>query len=205
MKDKLVYILSVGVAFYIGTKYQYVKKIDNIKVGKLIVEFQDKVKKCEPVKCEPVEKEGFTCGTPVPTEDDEISKVLKPEETEEKEPIQKKEAYEIEEEIEACYNKYIKELEEELIGKWDYVKKMTECKKTELKYQNCFYEEEEYKKNCERKAVRKSDTYFNELLDIVYADTPEEIEEKRIKKEEEREEQKNIIKEALEEVNYENN
>jgi hypothetical protein len=191
LKDATMYILSVGLAFYGGMKLNQLKRLDTVKIGKLIIEFQDKptcpsVPVIKPIKKPAVEP---TFVPEPPAED--FKKVLKLEKEEEDEPILK-DPLMVEQTIESCYDSA-----EKLQGDYYYyAKKISECKYEELIFQNCYYEDNwEELLNCKNNANDQRKLFFKELRNELRE------EENSKEKSEKRENFQNNIREVLEEAN----
>jgi len=149
-KRILVYIMSVGLAFYGGMKLKQLQRLHTVKVGKLIVEFQDN--SCgfkKPTIVKPVVKPTPKPNPPiikVPPKTD-VEKVLEPEKVKEKEPTLEVGSYDEIQKIDKCFEDLRKIDSKE--KQWDHVKKFKECKIMELISENCAYiDEKEEQKKC---------------------------------------------------------
>jgi len=182
-------------------KLTQMKRLHNIKVGKFIIEFRDN-SQCETFKVptikdtKPKKKAEPTVIKQDPKTD--VEKVLEPEKVKEKEPMFKAgDPAETEAKIEKCYRDALVTLN---VSRWDYGKQWAKCKADELTYQNCFYEEGEFRKECDKQVKLDTNIAYREMLDELYADTPEELARRQARKTKKREELKDTLKEAFEEV-----
>ena len=137
--------MSVGLAFYGGMKLKQLQRLHTVKVGTLVVEFQDNrcgFKKPTIVKpvVKPVPKPIPTPVIVIPPKTD-VEKVLEPEKVKEEEPtLMKLDAYDRIQKIETCFEDLEKIDSKE--NQWDHVKKFKECKIMEFTAINCAYLEE---------------------------------------------------------------
>ena len=169
-KDIFVYILSVGLAFYGGMKLKQLERLYTVKVGTLIVEFQDN--KCgfkKPVirnttkpKINPTPE---TIKVPPKTD---VEKVLEPEKITASDPNGKGyDPYAGIQEIEECYYKV--ELIDSKKDQWDRVKAYKACVVLELTSNNCNYIDEkteiDFCKNEQKKEASRLASAYDKRLD----------------------------------------